>query len=177
MRTTINFNSTVLNSLGVAVSKSWLLAAAVFVGCAGCSSGPVADYSKLGLVEVSGTVTLDSKPISGAAVYLMDEQERYSFGVTDSSGRYSMMLNSEKSGVMPGEKRVEISTMRNPLGDAGEAEEEDDATEDGEAGSAKKTEQIPACYNTKSGLKVNITASDSALDFELSSDCSTTSAT
>lgn len=139
----------------------------------GCSTAPSADYSKLGLVEISGTITLDSSPVAGAAIYLIDDQERYSFGVTDASGRYRLMLNSEKSGIVPGAKRVEISTVRNPLGDA----EDEGELEEGAEGNAPKTEQIPECYNKKSKLKVTITDSDSGLDFELKSDCSTTSAT
>ncbi|MEZ6135689.1 MAG: carboxypeptidase-like regulatory domain-containing protein [Pirellulaceae bacterium] len=148
----------------------------------GCSSGPVADYSKLGLVEISGTVTLDGTPIAGAAVMLMDAEERYSFGVTDSTGKYRLMLNSEKSGVVPGEKRVEISTTRNPLGEGASSGEQGELEEEGDpdASPAKSTnsgEKIPACYNSKSKLRVTITESDSALDFDLKSDCSTTAAT
>lgn len=139
-----------------------------------CSSGPQADYAKLGLVEVSGTVTLDGAPVEGAAVYLYAADETYSFGVTDSSGNYTMMLNSDKSGVMPGEKRVEISTMSNPLGEAADAGEME---EDPDAAPAGKSEKIPACYNAETKLKVNITSADSSFDFELKSDCSTTSAT
>lgn len=139
----------------------------------GCSTGPVADYSKLGLVEISGTITLDSTPIEGAAIYLIDDQERYSFGVTDAAGRYKLMLNSEKSGIVPGAKHVEISTVRNPLGDA----EDDGGDEEDPDAMTEKVEKIPECYNKKSTLDVTITTSDSSLDFDLKSDCSTTAAT
>jgi len=151
----------------------WAISVCLMVSLlAGCSYGPQADYSKLGLVQVSGTVTLDGTPVAGAAVFFMEEDETYSFGVTDSNGRYTLQLNSEKSGVIPGEKRVEISTVRNPLGDAastGEGGEE----EDPDAKPASQSEQIPACYNSQSELRVTVTSSDSSMDFELKSDCST----
>ena len=35
---------------------------------AGCGGSIEADYSKLDLVDVSGTVTLDGQPLSGATV-------------------------------------------------------------------------------------------------------------
>ncbi|GIW98784.1 MAG: hypothetical protein KatS3mg111_2117 [Pirellulaceae bacterium] len=137
----------------------------------GCDQqGP--DYGKLGLVEVGGIVTLDGAPVAGAGVFFYDEQQRYSYGITDEQGHYQLMFNSEKSGVTPGKKRVEIWTTKNPLGEAasGEVEEEDpDARSHAE-------EQIPACYNKQTVLTVEVTEADSSLDFPLASDCSTTAA-
>ncbi len=144
-------------------------AALLLTGC----GGPTADYAKLGLVEISGTVTLDGKPVEGAAVYFYEPDERYCFGVTDAAGRYTAMLNSEKSGVTPGEKRVEITTASNPLGEAAALMEEIDPDEGGDG----DEELIPSAYNSASKLTVTIESSDSALDFELKSDGSTTSAT
>ncbi len=148
--------------------------AGLFVGC---GVGPVTDYSQLGLVEVGGTVTLDGKPVDGAAVYFYAEDETYCFGVTDAAGRYDCMLNSEKSGITPGEKRVEISTASNPLGDAAElfsdgieAEEDPDARRVNNNG-----EEIPACYNSNSTLTVIVSEAVRELNFGLKSDCSTPS--
>lgn len=137
----------------------------------GCSTRPRADYSQLGLVQISGTITLDGQPVAGAAIFLSAPDESYSYGVTNAQGRYTMMLNSEKSGVIPGEKRVEISTARHPLGEAAEtgaASEEVDP--DGQP-SLDSQERIPACYNALSTLRVTITRHDSRLDFHLTSDC------
>lgn len=145
----------------------------LIAGLMGCGGPPQANYGKLGLVEISGTVTLDGNPVDKAAVYFYAEDETFCFGVTDSSGHYTMMLNSEKSGVTPGEKRVEISTSSNPLGEAAEDTEEDEE-EDPDAGSARATEQIPDCYNSKSSMKITISSADSDLDFQLKSDCSST---
>lgn len=144
------------------------------IGCSlvGCSTGPKADYSKLGLVEISGTVTLDGEPVSDAAVYMYEPDERYCYGVTDASGRYVMMLNSEKSGVTPGTKRVEIWTSRNPLGDAAEDGASQAVEEDPDAKPNKaRGEKIPACYNANTQLELEVSDSQSDVDFELTSDC------
>lgn len=154
---------------------------------AGCSNGPKADYSKLGLLEISGKITLDGQPVPKAAIFFYREDKTYSYGITDAQGRYTAMLNSEKSGVLPGQKRIEISTVHSPIpgGLSG-----DDRGSDNGAGNAEfieedpdlpskrknKGEKIPACYNSKSTLKVDIKQRDAHLDFDLNSDCSTSSA-
>lgn len=157
----------------------WLLLSSTACSLAftlGCGGGPVTDYSSLGLVEASGTVTLDGEAVEGAAVYFYASDETYCFGVTDASGRYNCMLNSEKSGITPGRKRVEISTTSNPLGDAAEVFSSEEDEEDPDAKRKKDPdEKIPNCYNTNSKLQVTISESDSGLDFDLKSDCSTTS--
>ncbi len=156
------------------------LLASLLPVCAGCSTGPQANYSKLGLVEVAGTISLDGQPVPMAAIFFYNENETYSYGITDASGHYVAMFNSEKSGVMPGEKKIEISTVHSPVpgglsgGDAeagGEMVEEDP---DASVNKKRKDEKIPACYNTKTKIKINISSSDRGLDFDLKSDCSTT---
>lgn len=155
---------------------------------AGCATRPQADYSQLGLVEVAGSITLDGQPVPRAAIFFHQDNGSYSYGITDDSGRYVAMFNSEKSGVAPGLKQVEISTVHSPVpgglsggkggaaanGEEAVAEEEDP---DLPAKPSRKGERIPACYNTQRKLKVNIESSDRSLDFELKSDCSTTGPT
>jgi len=146
----------------------------------GCSTGPQADYSKLGLVEISGTVMLDGQALPKAAVFFVNEADRtHSYGATDERGHYTMMLNNQRSGVIPGIKRIEIATAKNPLGDSsgGLSEAKGGQEEDPDAAPKRsKNEKVPACYNDRSKLKVDITNSDAALDFNLKSDCSTTAA-
>ena len=147
---------------------------------AGCSTGPQADYSKLGLVEVAGTISLDGQPVPKAAIFFYHQDETYSYGITDASGHYVAMLNSEKSGVIPGDKRIEISTVHSPIpgglstGDEAGAEQVIEEDPDRPVKQKTKGETIPACYNTQTKLKLNITSSDRAMDFDLKSDCSTT---
>ncbi len=149
----------------------------LWVASTGCSTGPKADYSKLGLLEISGMITLDGQPVPQAAIFFYRQDETYSYGITDATGRYVAMLNSEKSGVLPGEKRIEISTVHSPI-PGGLSGDEQAIEEDPDLPTKQKTkgEKIPACYNSKSMLKVDISRRDAHLDFDLKSDCSTTSA-
>jgi hypothetical protein len=143
----------------------------------GCSYGPSQpDYASLGLVQISGTVTLDGRPLPGAAVYFHDRpNRRYSYGVTDAEGRYSLMLDSRMAGVMPGQKEVEITTLKNPAAspvdgpaEAG-SEGDDEGDQGGEGGKATtgRKEQVPSKYNTETTLKFEVTTSDSAVNFDL----------
>lgn len=133
----------------------------------GCGTGVQTDYSKLGLVEVSGNVTLDGQPLSGATIMFEAPDSTYSYGTTDSSGNYQMMLNSEKSGVIPGPKTVRIVT--GAVGDMAEGGEEEEGEEEAPSSAAA----VPSCYNKKSKIEIQVESS-TTLDFDLKSDCSTT---
>ncbi|MDR1492549.1 MAG: carboxypeptidase-like regulatory domain-containing protein [Planctomycetaceae bacterium] len=87
--------------------------AAVAILASGCGVKQT-EYTSLGLVEVSGRVTLDETPISGVTVMFRSSTpgEGYSSGTTDENGRYSLQFNTEKSGVTPGKKKVRITRFR-----------------------------------------------------------------
>ena len=139
-------------------------------GLSGCS-GPAADYSELGLVDVTGNVTLDGSPVSDAVVTFEDtESGQFSYGLTDSKGSYEMHLDSEMMGVVPGRKLVRISTTRKILG-----LNSDEEAPEGEGGEESEdheelTEQIPDKYNQKSELTVTVSDSEDTFDFELTSE-------
>jgi hypothetical protein len=139
---------------------------------AGCGGGPSADYEKLGLVDISGVVTLDGTAISGAVVMFEASDQTYCYGTTDASGKYTLKLNSDKTGVLPGDKVVRISTTASTGEEEGSAGEEVDP--DASPAAGKKEEKVPACYNKDSKLNVTVTSSDSSFNFDLKSDCSTT---
>jgi hypothetical protein len=89
------------------------------------------------------------------------------------------MLDSRQSGVIPGVKRVQIATDKNPLGDSGFSVQVAETVEEEDPDAAAKrsqNEKVPACYNARSKLKVEVTDHDTEMDFELKSDCSTVSA-
>ena len=134
----------------------------------GCGTGVQTDYSKLGLVEVSGNVTLDGQPLSGATIMFEAPDSTYSFGTTDSNGYYEMMLNSEKSGVIPGSKTVRIVT-----GAVGDMADEGEGEEDAEEAASSSGAAVPPCYNEKSKIEIEVETS-TTFDFDLKSDCSTT---
>lgn len=144
---------------------------------AGCSANNEIDYGKVKLVSVSGTVTLDGQPLGGAVISFDDpETGNFSFARTNSSGSYTLQFDSTVDGVTPGRKMVQVSTVRNILGLRGEeGVEEGEASTEGQKSEAKK-EQVPECYNKKTKLEVEVTPDKTTFNFDLKSDCSTTSA-
>ena len=146
---------------------------------AGCSATNSIDYGKVSLVDVSGTVTLDGQPLAAAVITFEDPSTgNFSFARTDASGQYTLQFDSEKDGVTPGRKVVRLSTTRSILGLRGEeGEETGESPSEGSAKPAeRKQELVPDCYNTTSKLNVEITTESGTVDFDLKSDCSTTSA-
>lgn len=149
-----------------------ILAAGVL---AGCNTSPQANYEHLGLVQVSGNVTLDGQPLSGAMVKFEAPDGQYSYGMTDSDGHYTLRFDSEKQGVTPGDKIVRISTSASP----GEGEEfleapPGEGAGEGEDGSAvatpKKEERVPEQYNKNSDLKRTVKPGENqTFNFELKS--------
>ena len=150
-----------------------LLGGAMLTLLAGCSGGVEADYDKLDLVEISGTITLDGQPLSGAVVKFETSPFSFCYGTTDANGRYTLKLNSEKTGVIPGEKLVRISTAARTGEEASAGGEEEEGSDPDEK-PAGLEEKVPDCYHKNSNLKVTVSESDSNFNFDLKSDCSTT---
>ena len=74
----------------------------------GCgSSGP-------DLGEVTGTVTLDGKPLSNATLIFRSQAPNgtTSMGVTGPNGKYKLMFTADKTGAMLGKHDVEITTRQ-----------------------------------------------------------------
>ena len=154
----------------------------------GCSATNEIEYGKVNLVSVSGNVMLDGKPLAAAVITFEDpETGTFSFARTDSSGDYTLQFDSQENGVIPGKKVVEVSTVRNVLGLAGEdgeeegeqsSEEGDSSSEEGDEPAAQpgKSEAVPACYNKDSKLTIEVSSSTRTFNFDLKSDCSTTGA-
>jgi len=146
----------------------------------GCSSQKT-DYEQLGLVDVTGTVSVDGEPIDGAVITFEDaETGSQSYGLTDTSGSYRLWFNSEKHGIMQGEKKVMVSTTKKVLGlnadeEGGESDPEGGEGEEGANASAPDQEKIPEAYTGKnSALHVWVDLSSTTIDFDLKSDGSTT---
>lgn len=78
------------------------LAAFPFLALVGCGSGVT-------LLPVSGTVTLDDKPVAGAAVLFQPAAGGpASSAVTDAEGRYTLETAS-RQGAVPGEHKVTVT--------------------------------------------------------------------
>jgi hypothetical protein len=141
------------------VLSGFSLSAAVCIAAAGCGSGkPRMDYSKAGLVDVSGTVQLDGEPLAAAIVIFEAPDATFSFARTDDTGRYRLLFDSVMPGVTKGPKTVRIRT----LGSLGE--EDPDTNRGG-------NEAVPPCYNSKSTLTVEVSGNSTATDFDLRGDC------
>jgi hypothetical protein len=155
--------------VGFALAWSCLL----FMGCGGVT--PTADYSKLKLLNVSGVVTLDGKPLPAAVVTFDADDGQFSFGQTDSNGKFTLQLDSVKDGVTPGKKTVKISTTRKILGlktkepGDGEAPAGEEGGGEGDAAKAgnRPKELVPARYNKKSELTVEVSSEKTHFEFSL----------
>lgn len=135
----------------------------------GCGFAPAPNYGKVSLLSVSGTVTLDGKPLPEAVVTFDADDGQFSYGLTDSAGRFALRFDSVKSGVTPGKKTVRISTTRKILG----LNTKDEGGEEsgGEGAAAKPadtpTELVPVRYNKKSELSVEVSPNQTHFDFPL----------
>ena len=151
-------------------------AAAAFL--CGCDTAPRADYSGLNLVDVTGTVTLDGEPLPDAVITFDEPDGRsFSYARTDSAGGYTMRFDSDVNGVLPGPKRVRISTTRSIVGleppGQGEADGLDEAEDAGgeEAFGPTAEELVPARYRgADSELAADVSDEADTFDFDLTSD-------
>ena len=132
-------------------------------GCGGPSDQP-----ELG--QVTGTVTLDGKPLSGIAVVFQPESGRPARGMTDAEGKYELTYIRETKGTKVGPNRVEIA----PSEDGGAEESEESENPDDESQPVTKPSKsgkptIPPRYNVQSELKADVKAGENTFDFQLES--------
>lgn len=124
-----------------------LWSACVLFSC-GCSAKPK-DMPELG--AVTGTVTLDGKPLDKVTVVFESESGRSAFGSTDASGRYELLYSGNAKGAVLGPNKVVINTQL-----------------DAPPGPEWK-DPVPARYNAKSELKADVVAGKNTFDFPLES--------
>ncbi|WP_437225119.1 carboxypeptidase-like regulatory domain-containing protein [Planctomicrobium sp. SH661] len=109
-------------------------------GCSGAQDTP-------GLVKVTGLVTMNGAPLPGAEVTFRPEKGRLSSGITDDSGRYSLVYMQGVPGALPGKHTVSISTLIEANSDS-----DDPLQRDG------RPESIAAKFNTQSTLEASLPA-------------------
>ena len=115
---------------------------------AGCTSGNMG--------SVSGTVTLDGKPLPNATVEFQPvDGTRPSYGVTDENGYYTLSYTHSQSGAEVGKHKVKIST-------GGEDEDE-------QGNAIIIPEKVPAKYNYSSELIREVKPGSNTIDFQLDS--------
>lgn len=63
-----------------------------------------------GTIPVSGRVTLEGKPVAGAAVtFAPADGRRPATGLTDAEGRFTLATFADGDGALPGEHRVTVT--------------------------------------------------------------------
>ena len=137
----------------------------------GCSPTSSPNYSDLGLVDISGRVLLDGKPMPDVEVRLVTAEDGiYSYGVSDNDGRYSLMFDSRTRGIIPGKKQVVVVNASAQAEGGSMNEEEAEETEG--APKKKVDSRIPKCYGRDSKYIVEVVGTSNAFDIELNADCS-----
>jgi len=121
-----------------------LLAVLAGVACCGCSGN---DRPRLG--RVSGIVTLDDRPLAGAAVVFTPiAGGRQSMALADADGRFELLYIRDIKGAKLGRHRVRVTT----------------ATEDSPG------ETLPARYNRETILSAEVTPGANTVALRLESD-------
>lgn len=121
--------------------------------CIGCGPGGPE------IASVEGTVTMDGKPLENASVVFTPPNGRPAGARTDAEGHYVLNFSGGRQGAIPGENRVQISTLRDPF-------------PDGKGGVVPaQPETVPIRYNQESELTFNVVdGQKNVADFELTSD-------
>lgn len=124
-----------------------MLATLHLTGCGG------SDLPELG--TVSGLVTLDGAPLTGATVTFAPAVGRPSQGITGDDGRYALEYTAGHPGALLGKHVVRISTERYVEKPDGSVEE--------------MKERVPAKYHANSTLEATVAAGVNDLPFALES--------
>ena len=111
------------------------------------------------LGAVTGTVTMDGKPVPGALVTFISKEAdgSNSYGKTDASGKYKLEFSTDRIGAMLGNHDVVITTKRAS------------ADEAPDTGTVDKTEfvAIPKHY-ARGTLTAEVKSGNNVCDFPLS---------
>src|SRR5262245_18967580 len=93
--------------------RSWLVLVAGMgsIVLSGCGGGP---KDLPDIAPVTGTVTLDDKPLEGAVVTFQPETTRQSSALTDAGGKYQLSFNQTLKGAAIGKHTVRISKRSDP---------------------------------------------------------------
>ncbi len=119
------------------------------------------------LGQVTGTITLDGKPLSNVAVVFQPESGRPARGMTDAQGNYELTYIRQTKGTKVGPNRVEIAPSEDGETEEPASGEEESAVVTKRNKSGKPV--IPPRYNTRSELKADVKAGNNKFDFKLES--------
>jgi hypothetical protein len=136
-------------------------------GLAGCSHRP-ANYPET--APVSGTVTLDGKPLAAATICFSPSEGRSSSAVTDQAGRYELHYAGRVTGAMLGTHRVTISQVVPDEKMKASLSAEDRGLLDAGEFSLPFVESLPSRYRgLNSELSAEVKPQRNVFDFNLTS--------
>lgn len=117
------------------------------------------------LTEVTGTVTLDGKPVPKATISFLPSGEAGSpsYGRTDLQGKYELGYSLNAQGARLGSYNVEIATSKLSK------EELEEMKASGEEVPAESV-SIPEKYKAASALTAEVKSGPNVIDFPLTSD-------
>lgn len=126
----------------------------------GCSR--IGDQPDLGLV--SGTISFEGTPLSGASVMFQPPDGRPAFGKTDANGKYRLIYIRNTPGCKTGNNIVSITTVGE-----GTDDDQESSDDDTQVNSNQKPvkEIVPAKYNRKSELVADVQPGKNTFDFDL----------
>jgi hypothetical protein len=136
----------------IPITISILFVLSLILGCGNGVSG-----------RVSGTVSLDGKPLADAAVTFYPEVSgAMSVGMTDTNGNYELAVSHTVKGIVPGRYKVTISTAR----------EERAGNAPGAASIPAVPELVPPKFtdHNSTDLIREVKAGSQKMDFALTSD-------
>jgi hypothetical protein len=103
--------------------------------------------------KVTGTITFENKPLSGATVtFIPDNGSRSSEGSTNADGKYELRFSASMKGAVAGEHKVEIRTA---------------PTEIDSESKEKIVERLPEKYHNATELKITLKSGNQVVDFDL----------
>ena len=135
------------------LNRFCLVVACALFGMLGCSNSSGPD---LGYVE--GVVTLDGKPLDGAAIQFEPAGGRASSAITDAQGHYVLDFSATSQGALIGKHVVRIQSARTASGGEGDAPLV-----------KARPEILPAKYHARSELTAEVEGGSNTIDFDLTS--------
>ncbi len=123
--------------------------ALLFLFVVGCQHGPE-------IAPVSGSVTLDGRPLDSAEVSFEPREGRASHALTDKDGHYQLRYTRDTMGALVGSHIVRIKSLTELMGPNGQ--------------SIVRPQIVPARYNTRSELHEEVkSGQQNAINFDLKS--------